>query len=269
MVGGSSSLLNLSERLAEFVLGSLIEDVVPKFQTDQSTGQHDFDLLRDGNVVGGVEVTESTNFAIRAWRGAVDKHDPFIPAVECQNGWIIHPVIGASFNDIRATVDTYLCAIEKAGLSCFFSPLDSHYPEVRRIYHDLGIEAGNVCEWKEPRRRIYVSIPGQGTLVAPENVIRSVQPILHKPDIIRKLTSIRGEPHLFVHISFDDYPGWKAASAGTPPVSGLELPIDNMTVWVMALLPEPDELLVWRYRGSDGWATYNALPVPPGIVSIG
>lgn len=262
-------MLRLSERIAEFMLDSLIEDAVPKFRTDQSTGQHDFDLLRDGNPVGGVEVTESTNFDIRAWRGAVDKHGPFIPAVECQNGWIVHPVIGANFNNIRASVDAYLSAIEKAGVSRFFSPLDSHYPEVRRIYHDLGIEAGNVREYKEPRRRIYVSIPGQGTIVVPENVIGSVQPILHKPDIIRKLTSIRGEPHLVVYISFDDYPGWEAVTAGTPPVSGLELPVDNMTVWVTALLTEPDELLVWRYRGSDGWATYNALSVPPGIVSLG
>lgn len=260
-------MLNLSERIAEFVLDSLLEGAVLKYRTEQSAGQHDFDLLRDGNPVGGVEVTESTNFDMRAWRGAIDKHDPFIPAVECKDGWIVHPVVDARFNDIRMSVDAYLSAIEEAGISKFFAPTDSHYPEVRRIYHELGIQAGSVREWKDPRRRIYVSIPGQGTRVVPENVIKSVQPILHEPDIIRKLESIRGESHLFVYIGFDDYPGWTAVRAGTPPVSGLEQPVDNMTVWVSALLPEPDELLVWRYRGVDGWVTHNALPMPGEIVS--
>ena len=157
---------------AEVVAKTLIEQIVQgsrmEHRTDQSQGQHDFDLHCADGQIFAFEVTAAmdevltrTNAEIRNRR----RGGFFVAAKLSKNGWLIHPDRGAPIRDIREKADWYLSKVEEACLDSFSSHRLNH-PSVERICRDLRISEGSVCNWKEPGL-IGLARPGSGGRVEP------------------------------------------------------------------------------------------------------
>jgi hypothetical protein len=110
---------------AEAVAQRLFERVVVgarmEYHPAQSRGEHDFDLYHGDGRVSAVEVTSSVNKTIEETYDAIlNKGGAAIKTDLCRNSWCIHPSPVARINRIRQEADTYLAAIEAAGIEQFW-----------------------------------------------------------------------------------------------------------------------------------------------------
>jgi len=157
-------------------------------------------------------------------------------------------------NKIRQNIDSYLAVIEAEGRQEFFVFTDAlESPGVKRIYADLGIEAGRVFKWKNPGV-IGIGLPSLGSEVDPEFVLCALELEARKPDNRRKLGDVASdEAHLFVYIEHRNFPAWLTINDMKPTSQPPILPPEVTHVWVAASTREVDKFVVWRASAVEGW----------------
>ena len=185
-----------SERVAQAVVEALEPGARMRYQTRQSHGEHDFDLVYPDRRVATLEVTGATDeHGERTSAALLDrrKGGQFIPTKLCRHDWYIHPDTSASINKIRNHADEYLAEVEAEGLVEFFSPLNAwDQSSVRRIWIDLHVLGGSIWKWKTPGQ-IGISVPGGGGARDMLDFINAVRAVAAKDDILRKLGAANTE----------------------------------------------------------------------------
>jgi len=251
--------MNLSEQVAKAVVERILKGATMHFRPDQSSGEYDFDLqYSDGKMVP-LEVTAAANQQMM-WKAATitaeKKGGPFVKAVSCCNGWLVHPLPDADIERIRTNIDAYLARIEATGLRKFFAWTDaSESQPVADILRDLKIEAGCVFAWKGARR-IGVALPGQGGRVTPDHLQWAVEIEANKADNRRKLGNTRcSERHLFVYVHPLNYLPWVALVDEEPPAEPPQLPAEISHIWVVTTTRSPNEYIIWRVARGGRWDT--------------
>jgi hypothetical protein len=153
--------IRYEEALAKLVLESALPGSQMEYQPTQSDGQHDFNLTYSDGRTGVVEVTSALDSRVaESWRHVLDKSKggAVIKAAQCHRSWTIAFLADAKINAIRKSVDQYLAAIERGGITQF-TAVDTD-ESVRNIREDLGITWGQVApDWITPPR-IFMSLPG-------------------------------------------------------------------------------------------------------------
>ena len=213
--------MDRAELLAKATIEQLVDGAQMHFQEVQDAGQHDFDLLLPEGEIAAVEVTASADQELECTLAAIRalaKRGSFVPTSKCKRDWTVHPLKEAKIANIRKRVDTYLAAIEAAGLERFFSQRHAaEYPSVMRIFCDLRIEAGFVTKWKKPGQ-ICIAPPGGGGRVNASEVQDAVFQEASKRDNRRKLSkSGRRQRHLFVYVHPRNYLPWVSLVDTCPP----------------------------------------------------
>ena len=258
--------MNHSEKIAKILIEVIIVGGNMQYRPDQSSSVPDFDLKYADGTVAAVEVTASESAEIRRTTAAISdekKGGPFVRAKKCRNGWWVHPLGDANINKIRTHVDEYLAEIEAEGRRRFFAYTDAvTSPAVRRIFHELRIEAGDVVQWKIPNC-IGIAFPGQGGRVSVEYVQQAIEAEAHKEDNRRKLAVADvDERHLFVYIDPRHYLPWKALVDEHPPKQGPSLLSEITHIWAATETRSPDEFVVWKAERGKNWENLGVIRVP-------
>jgi hypothetical protein len=251
--------LNNSEAIAKGVLESVVPGATMHYHTVQSGGMHDFDLeYPDGRIVP-VEVTASVDEQWMSTIAAIRRPrtgGQFVCRVKCRKDWYVIPQFreSLSINEIRQSVDTYLADIEAEGRDRFVAPADAyHSPTVRRIWSELGIEAGYTLVWNPPGR-IGIALPGQVARIDAKAVEAAVLAEAAKSDNLKKLrVSSAAERHLFVYISPSNWPVWASINEGTPPPNAPNLPPEVTHVWAVAMTRHQNKYVVWTATATSHW----------------
>jgi hypothetical protein len=255
--------MNLSERVAKLVVEHMLPGISMRFRSEQSSGEHDFDLKYSDGPVVPLEVTMSASQRMK-WLAAKLANQReggrFVKAVKCRNGWYVHPLPDSNIEHIRKNVDRYLAQIEAESITEFFAWTDAiESLAVDSIFRDLKIEAGRVFAWKDARR-IGIALPAQAGRVTSDSVQRAVETEAHKPDNRRKLGgTTHSEAHLFVYIDPLHYLPWIALVDEAPPKESLSLPAEITHIWAVAITRSPNEYIVWRASRRGNWC-------PPKII---
>lgn len=253
--------MNTSEALARCVIESLIPGSEMHFNPRQDRGQHDFWLEYPDGTRVPVEVTMSTDPRYRETAAAIRDRGHFIAAVRCRNSWMVHPAEDARITRLEEDLDTYLAAIEAAGLKGFMSATEAAtYPAVNSIWRDLRVEAGSVFAWKLPRQ-IGIMLPTQSAEEDLLAVTRAVEAEAWKDDNRRKFGNAAAqESHFFVHVEMHCYPAWLGMVDGEPPCLAPRLPPEVSVLWAAARTRGSDDYIVWR--ASPRWEDMGTVRVP-------
>jgi hypothetical protein len=255
--------MDYAENLAKAIMEVVHPGATMHFQTDQSTGRHDFNLEYSDGGVAAVEVTTSTEQSQEATVAAITdprKGGASIKTKLCQKDWYIHPLPNANINRIRALADEYLYVIETDDLEHFFSGMDAGYhSSVDRIYNELGIESGRVARWKVPGQ-IRIATPGGGGFVMPENLQKAIESEASKPDNCKKLgLADTSERHLFVYVSSLNFLAWAALIEGDMPSEPPELPNEITDVWAVTGAGRKDQYVVWKATREARWQNVGLI----------
>ena len=251
-----------SELVAKRVMERVVPGAAMVYRSDQSAGQHDFDLELPDGTREPVEVTASVDERRERTVAAIlneRKGGPFVPIKRCQYDWLVHALASANINRIRAQVDDYLAEVEAAGITRFFSPTDAdENPPVQRIYADLGVDAGGVAKWNPPGR-IAITTPGGGGVVGTQHLHTALETEAAKDDNRRKLRAASGSTrHLFVYIHPGNFLPWVALIDLEPPPTGPALPDEVDVIWAATETRSPTTYAVWRATRRAGW-TYHGI----------
>lgn len=251
--------MNLSEQIAKAVVEHILKGATMHYRLEQSAGEYDFDLQYSNGKVVPLEVTAAANQQMM-WKAATitaeEKGGPFVEAVACRHGWLVHPLPDANIDRIRTKVDAYLARVEATGLSEFFAWTDASKSQpVADILRDLKIEAGCVFTWQDARR-IGIALPGQGGQVTSDDLQRAVETEASKADNRRKLGgTTHSESHLFVYVHPLNYLPWVALVDEEPPAEPPRLPAEISHIWVVTTTRAPNEYIVWRAAQGGRWDT--------------
>jgi hypothetical protein len=253
-----------AEIVAQYLLEAVLVGVRMVYRTDQSRGEHDFDLFYPDGRVSAVEVTssvdevgEGTNAAIRDKR----KGGRAIKTRLCKNDWYITPDAGANINKVRAKADEYLAALESAGIERFFGPTGSH-PTVERVYCELGIVNGTAFPRREPGT-IWMAPPGGGGALNASTAIEAVEREAYKADNRKKLSAAgTAETHLVVYIYMTNYLPWCALTDFAPPPELPRLPPEITDIWACSETRSNGDFAAWRASALSPWHSLGRLHPP-------
>jgi len=191
-----------AEALAKTLFERVLVGTAMRYRTQQSQGQHDFDLCYADGRISAVEVTSSVDQEQQDGYAAIldkKKGGPFVPTNLCKQSWYIHPMPGARVNDIRGQADSYLSEIEAAGIERFWGPTND-VPAVVRIYLDLRIISGSVFPHWHTAGQICIGLPGGGGVFDVRDALKAAKIEMWKDDNRRKLlASGSAERHLAVY----------------------------------------------------------------------
>jgi len=262
--------MDKAEIAAKRIVETLVRGAKMHYRESQSAGEHDFDLEYAIGVSVPLEVTMSTDEETEAIEAAImrsRKGGPFVPRIQCQHDWWVHPTKHARINRIRTDVDSYLAAIEAEEWEDFNSLIDAaESPAVHAILQDLQIESGKITKWKSPG--IGIATPGGGGLVDPALVNEAVEIEACKDDNKRKLGSAEGsEKHLFVYVTPTKYLVWVAIRDGELPASGPKLPPEITHVWLTTWAGDGGWHTVWRAPRDDSWTHIGLVNIETGEVT--
>lgn len=242
------------------------------FRSDQSKSVHDFDLHYSDGRVAAVEVTASVVAVDEETQAAISnrrKGGPKVKAERCRRTWRVWPQTGAKINRIRSEVDSYLAAIEAAGIEHFIGTRDRHrHPAVNKIYVDLHVESGNVVDGFE-EGYISLALPSGGGFIGGCLVNDAVEVEASKQDNRHKLSSAHAlegrsclEGHLFVFVDVLNHRVWTSLVDSPPPQEAPELPQEVTHVWAVGTARSGNGYVVWRARaGSDWYSLGSVIPL--------
>jgi len=244
---------------AEFLAKRLFENVLPGakmvYRAVQSNGEHDFDLLHPDGRQAIVEVTTAIDKDLQeTWRQILHKGKGggIIRPRLCKRTWSIRVRSGTRIDPIRKRVDSYLAAIERAGISCFRASTDLS-PEVRAIYQDLSVVDGSALPHIGPPL-IILGLPGPPGKLTDSVAIEAAGWEAIKPDNRRKLGAcMSGDRHLAVYA-----PPHALASFGLwmrqPPRYPVNLPSEISHLWIFGDdFATPDDVVVWWGESRSQW----------------
>ena len=86
--------MDKAEIAAKRIVETLVRGAKMHYRESQSAGEHDFDLEYAIGVSVPLEVTMSTNEETEAIEAAImrsRKEGPFVPRIQCQHDWWVHP----------------------------------------------------------------------------------------------------------------------------------------------------------------------------------
>lgn len=260
--------MNRSEHIAKLLVEELVPGSEMRFQSDQTGGSCDFELLQHGNLLGVLEVTASVDAQLEETIAAITnkkKGGEFIPARHCRFDWWVHPLPTARINKLRSKLDEYLAAVESEGRTNFFSYTDAAGSDaVRRLLIDLGIEGASVVRWNPPGQ-IGISLPGGGGRVDAEDAQRAVELEAAKTDNRAKLGKCPSlERHLFVYVDPMNYLPWVALVEEEPPTCAPSLPTEVTHIWAAAESRKPRCFTVWKAVRGSQWERMG--PVGPLLI---
>ena len=266
--GLAKRAMNRAEQVAQAVVEAVEVGATMRPKSEQSHGEHDFDLHYPDGRIATLEVTaamdenaERTIAALRDNR----KGGPFAKRAPGRQGWYIHPGRNANINRVRSQADAYLARVEADGLTKFFSSTDAaDYDSVRQIWNDLQIVGGTVFQWKTPET-IGISAPGGGGAVSVSAFLRAVSTEANKPDNLRKLREAGTEErHLFVYIDMLNFLPWVAFVDSDPPADAQDPPDGITHVWAAAEGRSINEFVVWLMKCGDAWRNVGPLTLVMG-----
>jgi hypothetical protein len=258
---------------AEFVAKIVTEAVIPGsrmvFRSDQSKSVHDFDLQYPDGRVAAVEVTASVDAVDAKTQAAIisrRKGGPRVKADLCRKAWRVGPEPGANINRIRSSVDSYLSAIEAAGIEGFFSASDrQRHPAVDRIYAELQVSSGAVLDGVPPGY-ISIGLPISGAFIGACLVSDAVKVEASKQDNRDKLSSARtsegrlcSEGHLFVFVDVLNHRVWTPLVDSPPPPDAPELPREITHAWAVGPARSGDGYVVWRANAASDWCCLGTV----------
>jgi len=189
--------------------------------TQQSNGEHDFDVMSPGGSrIGILEVTSTTE---RGYQGALEALHPnrgggLVPAVACSHGWHVWPGPRVSIRAVRQKLDLHLSAIEAAGLEEFDQ--DEAHASVLNLREALRIESGRVTD--EVADHHVVNLPGLTESLRPDALPDAIRTVASKGDNLAKLSNRAvAERHLFVCVDISTLAAYWQVDADypVPPVS--------------------------------------------------
>lgn len=168
----------------------------------QPHGEHDFDILdSSGNPIGILEVTMAANYRHVSTMNAVfdPKHGSGVaPRRLSRACWAVTAASGVRMSRVRASLDEYLAAIEKVGLSEFDAT--TRIPEVTAIRQDLKIRSGRLHS-RDVEDFHFVSPPVVTAWTDASAVNQAIATVAAKRDNLRKLSATEHrERHLFVFV---------------------------------------------------------------------
>jgi hypothetical protein len=254
--------MDIAETAARAVIEAAIPGARMKYRSSQSRGEHDFDLIYPNGEIGAVEATISLNQRRTEAEAALRKQGYFVERVETQHDWLVFLGSTAHVKDVRAQIDHYLAAIERAGLNRFHAGLDSDdQASVASINADLGVEAGGLVPWKEPG--IGLTGGAYGGAVGPTHATDAVHRELQKDDNRRKLAAT-GLPqrHLLVYVDSSSTLAWIAVRDLEPPSEPPTLPAEITDVWAVTSVGQRDGYVVW-HGDSQKWEHLGILGAEP------
>ena len=258
-----------AEVAAKNIVESLIVGARMHYRSNQSSGEHDFDLEYPSKIRVPLEVTIATDQKVEETRAAIRNRPggSFVPRVQSAYDWYVYPRRYANINRIRSCVDEYLAAIEAEGLKHFNAFTDSaESPAVLKILKELGIEYGDTITWKSPGIRI--ALPADGGLIDPAVVNKAIEAEARKTDIKRKLSSAPGvEKHLFVYVARTRHTVWVAVRDENPPTLALALPPEITDAWVTAWAGDGPWHAVWHARRGYPWTHKGLVNIDTGEVA--
>jgi len=257
------NVMNHAEVVAQVVVEAVIQGSRMVYRSDQGESVHDFDLHYPDCRVAAVEVTASVDAVDAETHAAISsrrKGGPRVKAEFCRKAWRVRPGTGANINRIRSGVDSYLAAIEAAGIEHFFSASDCQtHSAVDRIYTDLQVSSGDVIDGVVPGY-IGIALPIGGGFIGSCLVSDAVEVEASKPDNRHKLSSARAsEGHLFVFVDVLNHRVWTPLVDLPPPPEAPELPREVTHVWAVGPARSGDGYVVWRASAACDWYSLGSV----------
>lgn len=243
------------EQLAQFVVESILPGQTMRYRQDQSSSVPDFDLEYQGEIVGVVEVTTSTDRASKELRKILTKEKPgdtyiekyedaLIKISECKHSWWIELLAGAKVKDIRSVIDKYLARLEQFGFSAFTTHFDSDKQECISEWKDLGVASGCIHDGTNPPL-IGLLPPTSRGFVESDPIYQAVPLEANKQDNRNKLSCLNfSERHLFVCIDHDNPLAWIPIIDGSIPDQPAFVPMEVTHIWAAALTRTKDAVIV-------------------------
>jgi hypothetical protein len=163
-------------------------------------------------------------------------------------------------------VDSYLAAIEAAGIEHFFSASDrQRHPAVDRIYTDLQVVSGDVIDGVVPSY-ISIALPIGAGFIDNCLVSYAVEVEASKQDNRDKLSSAHTsegclclEGHLFVFVDVLNHHVWTPLVDFPPPPEVPELPREITHVWAVGPARSGDGYVVWRASAASDWYSLGSV----------
>jgi hypothetical protein len=229
-------------------------------------GKYDFNLLLPSGDSYPLEVTSATDRSARSTTAAIldeKKGGQFVQGKHCKRSWYLQPAPTARINDIRKRADSYLAALEEAGIEKFVSPFEAQSVAVKAICHDLRLEAAWSWQSQQPQR-ICIGLPNKITmLVDGAPAAEAALAEAWKEDNRRKLgqmTALR--QYLFVYVDHSCFAAWFAMNHFDPPQSMAVLPPEITNIWVAAQKTYPETFVVWQTRAGYPWENNGSIRAP-------
>jgi hypothetical protein len=248
--------MNRPEAVAKHLIQRACLGSQARYVDDQSAGQHDFDLTFPDGRKGILEVTRATLQIQRQLDAqiAAAQRRGLLNATLCRHGWCIYLGLNANVRAVQQKADEYLAAIEAEARTCFSSFTDSYESEaVRRIWEDLGVEAGTTAQWRQGPA-IALMDPGYGGSPSPDAVSRAVETEASKSDNLRKLTAAQGrESHIAVVFERLCFEGWAALCGCEPQGAAPVLPHQITHAWAIAATRDADQYVAWLAANRGPW----------------
>lgn len=239
---------NREELLAKRIVETAVRGVKLRYNQNQNKSLADFSITRNGHEVGVLEVTRSTVQEREELRSLI-RQNPILERKHCQSYWIIQLSDKARINKLRRYADQYLREIEILGKDEFYCETDHRTEPVRRIWIELGIEAGHKIRSDKPG--IGILPPPSGGHARHEYVWEALHEEATKPDNLYKLRKSTGsERHLFIFIDGHQGPAYVSIRGCEPPQNAAKLPLDITHIWAAA--EEGHLLYVWK-ADNKGW----------------
>jgi hypothetical protein len=246
-------VVKYEEALAKLVVEAVLEGASMRFREDQSISVADFDLTLPSGETVPLEVSQTTDEALRKTVAAIEKKEKggqFIQGKVCSRGWLLIPRQDANINRIRKKVDRYLANIESVGLDVFsvFSGHCDEFPAVKAIVDDLGIESGRVFEWIRPRL-ICIQHPCDVTMYDASVPLEAAMQVAEENDNRKKLGAVEAmQRHMFVYVDWFDRDAWFGMNSPRPylPTAAVELPEEVTDLWIASRTRVSGQFAVWR-----------------------
>ncbi len=252
--------MNYSEAIAKRVLEAILPGARLEYQSVQSDGEYDFDLLYSDGTIATVEITAAVDEALEETIAAVrskKKGGSVIKATACRKSWLIFPAKGASINTIRTAADGYLAKLEYEGIDRFYCVSTS--PSVQNICCHLQITGGGVIS-SEAEPTIQVAFPIGGGAVGATTATKTAEKEAWKPDNRKKLGAAKTtERHLVVYIDARNGLPWTALTSFGPPSALPEIPEEITNLWLIGHSGNENEFVAWYASTNEIWRSTRVI----------
>lgn len=248
--------MNSSEAFAKLCFECLAGPLTLRPVTDQSRGQHDFDIIDGESHVGILEVTSATDSQQVEMHSAVygKQRGDRVPAVECESCWHVTLTRGARVSTVRSKLDAYLRRIELAGLHDFGRA--SPHPDALLIRRDLGLSSGRIVETRSGGHH-WIGLPVQSGWLDVSAVSDAVLKLALRQDNVRKVSAAtQAQRHFFVYVDSSSMDVWSALDSNLTP--GLApLVVGATELWVAARAFVGSHAVVWRAKPGEAWVRHT------------